>query len=94
MLAELADVLSREKFDETDERQHHEFLATLARRATMVRPRRSISVITEDPEDDTVLVTAVESKASHVVSGDKHLLDLGQYRGIRIVTPSEMLELL
>lgn len=94
MLAELADVLSREKFDETDERQRHQFLAILARRATVVRPRRSIAVITEDPADDIVLGTAVEGKASHVVSGDKHLLDLGGYRGIRIVTPKEMLELL
>ena len=94
MLAELADVLSREKFDETDERQRHKFLSILARRATVVRPRRSISVIAEDPADDIVLGTAFEGKASHVVSGDKHLLDLGQYRGIRIVRPNEMLELL
>ncbi len=94
MLAELADVLSREKFDETDERQRSQFLALLARRAALVRTKRSISVIAEDPADDIVLGTAVEGKASHVVSGDKHLLDLGQYRGIRIVTPNEMLELL
>lgn len=90
----MADVLSREKFDVTDERQRRQFLAILARRATVVRPRTSISVIAEDPADDIVLGTAVEGKASHVVSGDKHLLHLGQYKGIRIVTPSEMLGLL
>ncbi len=94
MLAELADVLSRAKFGETDERQRHQFLAILARRAVVVRLRSSVSVIAQDPADDIVLGTAAEGKASHVVSGDKHLLDLGQYRGIRIVTPNEMLELL
>ncbi len=90
----MADVLSREKFDETDERQRHQFLAILARRALVVRLRRPISVIAEDSEDDIVLGTAVEGKASYVVSGDKHLLELGRYRGIRVVTPNEMLELL
>ena len=60
----------------------------------MVTVKRSFGAVTEDPEDDIVLDTAYEGRASHIVSGDKHLLNLGRFRGIRIVTVNEMLELL
>jgi len=58
-----------------------------------VTPRRMVSVIGEDPDDDIVLSTALEGKASHLVTGDRHLLELARFRGVRIVTPKEMLEL-
>jgi predicted nucleic acid-binding protein len=60
----------------------------------MVTLRRSFGAISEDPEDDIVLDTAYEGRASHIVSGDKHLLKLSRFRGIRIVTVNDMLGLL
>jgi len=94
MLAELVDVLSREKFAETDERQTKTFLSILARRVSVVTPRRSFKLVLEDPDDDVVVGTAYEGKATHIISGDKHLLSLGKFRGIRMVKVNEMLELL
>ena len=94
MLAELADVLSREKFSETQEKEVRSFLRILASHASVVNPTASFGAVTEDPDDDIVLNTALEGKASHVVSGDRHLLNLGRFRGVRIVTASEMLALL
>lgn len=94
LLAELVDVLSREKFPETDEQQVKPFLSIISRKAMVVTIRRSFKAVHEDPDDDVVLSTAYEGKASHVVSGDRHLLNMGRFRGIRIVTVNEMLELL
>ena len=94
LLAELADVLSREKFNATGKRQLDAFLSLLARKAYIVTPKRIIKAVPEDPDDDLVLITAYEGKASHIVSGDRHLLDLRRFRGIRIVTVREMLDLL
>lgn len=94
LLAELIDVLSREKFMETDEKQVKSFLSIISRKALVVTVKRSFKAVPEDPDDDIVLNTAYEGKASHVVSGDRHLLNLGRFRGIRIVTVNEMLGLL
>jgi predicted nucleic acid-binding protein len=41
-----------------------------------------------------VVRTGFDGKAAYIVSGDKHLLSLGEYRGIRIVNVDEMLRLL
>jgi predicted nucleic acid-binding protein len=40
------------------------------------------------------LSAAVIKKASIIVSGDKHLLYLKEYRGIAILTPRQFLEFL
>lgn len=47
-----------------------------------------------DPKDDVIVATAVAAKADYLVTGDRHLLDLGSYEGIRIVTPRAFLDLL
>jgi uncharacterized protein len=43
--------------------------------------------VSQDPDDDKYLHAAVVGRASVIVSGDKHLLELGDYQGVRIVTP-------
>ena len=41
-----------------------------------------------------VLATALEALANLIVSGDRHLLALSEYRGIAIKTPAEALALI
>jgi putative PIN family toxin of toxin-antitoxin system len=94
LLAELADVLSREGFQETEDWHVGTFLSIIARNAAVVTPRRSFKVIADDPDDDMVLNAAHEGRASHIVTGDRHLLALGRFRGIRVVTVDKMLELI
>jgi len=38
-----------------------------------------------DPKDDKIIAAALESQASYIVSEDRHLLDLGEYQGIKIM---------
>ena len=49
--------------------------------------------VCRDPNDDMVLECAMVSGAQCIVSGDKDLLVLDPYNGIRIVTPAEFLVL-
>ncbi len=48
--------------------------------------------VPDDPADEAVLACALDAEADLVVSGDRHLLDLAEYRGIRIITVREFLE--
>lgn len=53
-----------------------------------------VKVVKADPDDDKYLAAALLGRASVVVSGDRHLLDLGEYQGIRMLKPRQFLELL
>ena len=50
-------------------------------------------VIREDPADDKILELAVAGRARYIVSGDKHLIAMKNYRGIRVVKVAEVLGL-
>jgi predicted nucleic acid-binding protein len=52
----------------------------------------SVKNICRDPNDDMVLECAVRAGAKAIVTGDKDLLTLGEYEGIRIVTPRTFLD--
>ena len=53
-----------------------------------------INIIKEDPDDNQVLACALEAKAQYIVSGDKHLLNLGQYKSISVVNVREFLKII
>lgn len=53
-----------------------------------------LSGVCDDPDDDKYLAAALEGRASHVVTGDRHFLALGQHAGVEIVTPRGFLDLL
>jgi len=59
--------------------------------AEVVTPLATPSVIAADADDDHVIAAATESKADLIVSGDRHLLALGVYQGIRTLTPTDAL---
>ena len=74
------------------ETERERYPALIRDEATLVDPSQSFEVIADDPDDDLFLEIAVEADAECIVSGDPHLTDLGQFRGIDIVTPSTFLD--
>jgi putative PIN family toxin of toxin-antitoxin system len=60
--------------------------------AEIVTPDVVLVVIEEDPDDDRVLECAVTGRADCIVSGDRHLLKLGDYDGIATMTVRQFLE--
>jgi putative PIN family toxin of toxin-antitoxin system len=57
-------------------------------------PTDSFEVIKDDPDDNKVLDTALATNADFIVSGDKHLLNLGEWNKIKILTPSQFLKII
>ena len=49
-------------------------------------PLPEIGPVCRDPNDDHVIATALALNADVIVTGDKDLLTLSQYRSIRILT--------
>lgn len=49
----------------------------------------AITPTSRDPDDDVVLATALAAGTNIIVSGDRDLLDLTEYEGIRIVTAAQ-----
>ena len=48
--------------------------------------------VPDDPADEAVLACALDAEADLVVSGDRYLLDLAEYRGIRILAVREFMQ--
>jgi predicted nucleic acid-binding protein len=60
--------------------------------ARVVTPAERIDVVEADPSDGRILECAVAAGSHVIVSGDHHLTDLGEFRGITIVTVAAFLE--
>jgi putative PIN family toxin of toxin-antitoxin system len=97
LLAELAEVIGRTKFAA---RLHGAGLSAAdlvqdyARITEIVVPASLTEFVSRDPDDDSVLATALGAEASLIVSGDRHLLTLGTFRGIRILAAADALVLI
>jgi putative PIN family toxin of toxin-antitoxin system len=94
LLAELEDVLQRDKFT------RRLTLAGVGARtlvlgyaalASVIQPDAIDPVVLDDPDDDVVLACAVKANAEAIVSGDKHLLALAGYKSIPIMTVTQLL---
>ncbi len=96
IIAEIRTTLSypriRRKYAITDE-DVEQLVTLLQRDALLVSGDADVAgAIPEDPADETVLACAVDAQADVIVSGDRHLLDLGSYRSIPILTVRQFLE--
>lgn len=68
------------------------FLNTLSILTSIVFPTDTLSVITRDIDDNRVLEAAIAGECDYIVTGDKDLLELKDYKGIKIFTPKDFLE--
>lgn len=89
IIGELLGILGR-KFSRDAERLAHAavFLSELA---LTVKPRRRLHVVKDEP-DNRILECAMAGHADAIVTGDRALLALRQYRGARIISLRDYLE--
>jgi putative PIN family toxin of toxin-antitoxin system len=71
-----------------DEQAIQRFLELLKNEAILIEPNERLSVVLEDESDNRYLECALKGKAQYLVSGDNHLLDIGEYKGIIILPPA------
>jgi len=91
LMTELEGVLLRPKFG-LGTSQVGAIVDLVRQTFVSVSPRETITAVAEDPDDDAVMEAATAAAADVVVSGDEHLLRLGEFHGIRIISPACLAE--
>lgn len=61
--------------------------------ADLITPSQKINLC-RDPKDNKFIECAVEAEADYLISGDKDLLDIGEYEEIKIITIDKFMEVL
>jgi uncharacterized protein len=89
IIRELLDVLARKFGRDAEELAH--VAVFLAELAAVVRPRRKLGVLRDDA-DNRILECALAGRAEVIVTGDRAMLELGEYQEVRIVTLRKFLE--
>lgn len=93
ILSELEGVISRDKFGFSNEKIDSAIEAILSF-SEVVNPEIKLDVVKSDPDDNKILECAIACGASYIVSGDKHLLNLKEYKNIEIISPKEAIDLI
>ncbi len=84
-------LLAKAKLTQAEAR---EVIDAVSADAEIVETRPLTVPIYRDADDDWILATALAAKADALVTGDKDLLVIEQYKGIPILTPRDCLSLL
>ena len=95
ILSEIKEVLDRKEI------QAHFFLKpedirdliqALSTQTIITSGALEVDIVKDDPDDNKFIAAAVERSASYIISGDRDLLDIGDYEGIKIMEARNFLE--
>lgn len=92
ILDEYIDVLGR--IGMKDEAELEELLSLFSKGFNILFTTKTpkIKVVKNDPDDDKFIECAVALKADAVITGDRGVLAIKEYMGIRILTPQQFIE--
>ena len=66
-----------------------EILEVIMETSVFVEITEEIEGVCRDRDDDLILSCALSSGANYLISGDKDLLELKEYKGIKIISPRD-----
>ncbi len=97
ILKEYFDVIKRDEIVEKVENKGliiAEIIDSIIQVCEMVKPIEKVDILKDDPDDNKILECAIAGNSDYIVSQDKDLLELKEFRGIKIVNPKEILNIL
>lgn len=68
------------------------FLALLVMNAEIIEPPDLLEQVSRDSDDDKFIACALAGGCHVIISGDKDILSISGYRGVKVVAPREFLE--
>ena len=90
ILDETAEVLERDF--EYNKNQAKNIIEKISLFAKLIEPKQKVEIVKDDPDDNKVIECAIESSSDYIITYDKHLLKLKEYKGIKILKPEEILK--
>ena len=87
ILDETAEVLERDF--EYNEGEVKNIIGKILLFTKLIEPKQRVDAIKDDPDDNKVIECAVESSSDYIITYDRHLLKLKEYKGIKIAKPEE-----
>ena len=88
---EYFEIIARPKFNQ-EEKDIRELADLLIEKGVAIEPQIALNIIKEDPDDNKFLECAVAGEADFIISGDRHLLSLQEYKGTRIVKIAQFIQ--
>ena len=82
-----------QKFTLSEERAE-EIIQEVRQFSRIVRINQELALVSADPDDDMIIECAIAGKATHIITGDKHLLLLVEYQNIQPVKAKDFLDFL
>ena len=93
ILSEIIKVLNREskfqKYILNLRLSIEDLLRTILSISTLIETKTKLDIIKADPKDNIILEAAIEGKVEYIISYDNHLLNMIEFRGIKIMSPGE-----
>lgn len=62
--------------------------------AEIIVPQSRLDIVHDDPSDNKFIECAIDGNADYVISGDRHLLDIGNYREVKILKAKDFLNIM
>lgn len=69
------------------------FLNLLTMKAEIINAPDLPRPVCDDPDDDKFLACAVASKCKMIISGDRHLVKVSGYKGVKVLRPRSFVDL-
>ncbi len=70
-----------------------EFAVLISEQAVWVEPMERPDIVDAHESDNRYLECAAVGHATYIITGNDHMLDLGEYEGIAILTPATFVTL-
>ena len=97
IIAEISRVLKYPKLKNDYEPaglSREDIIALIVKLAIVIQVTEKVDVVYEHPADNKFIECALAGKANYVITGDKHILKIGAYKKIKILTVSDFLQIL
>ncbi len=89
IIEEIIEVLNREEIIARTTKEARTFiLQQYLTHSKIITPKKKHAIV-EHASDNKFIDAAVEAKANFIISGDKHLLKIKEFTGIKIITAKE-----
>ena len=93
ILDEIYDVIGRPKFHANEDGIHY-FINSIEEISNKIVPKRRIKNGSRDKTDNKYIECGITANVDYIISGDIHLLELKEYKEIKIITAKNYLEII